>query len=175
MFIDLAHTQRAEAVAKLDNCFRCLGRLHYSANCKKSTKCTVTDCDQWHHPLLHGSGRVFPRRQGNLMGKPDRLYISRPVLIALVPMLIRVKGRTFHTLGLLDPGSEATLILESLASKIGLSGTSDSLYFGSCLESKLIHTQLVKFDILSVDRKYEFRVEEAIVLHSIKGSERKID
>ena len=109
------------------------------------------------------------------MGKPDRLYISRPVLIALVPMLIRVKGRTFHTLGLLDPGSEATLILESLASKIGLSGTSDSLYFGSCLESKLIHTQLVKFDILSVDRKYEFRVEEAIVVHSIKGSERKID
>ena len=41
MFIDLAPTQRAEAVAKLDNCFRCLGRLHYSANCKKSTKCTV--------------------------------------------------------------------------------------------------------------------------------------
>ncbi|XP_045028167.1 uncharacterized protein LOC116935589 [Daphnia magna] len=63
VFIDLSPTQRAEAVAKTDNCFRCLGRNHYSASCKKSTKCTVTDCDQWHHPLLHGSGRVFPRRQ----------------------------------------------------------------------------------------------------------------
>jgi hypothetical protein len=62
-FIDLSPTQRAEAVATMDNCFRCLGRNHYSADCKKPTKCTVTDCAQWHHPLLHGSGRVFPRRQ----------------------------------------------------------------------------------------------------------------
>lgn len=140
----------------------------------KTTKCTVTDCE-WHHPLLHRSGRVFPRRQGNLSGKSDRLYISRPVLIALVPILIRVKGRTFPTLGLLDLGSEATLILEDLLLKTGLSGTSDSLYFGSCLEYKIVHTQLVKYVILSVYRKYEFRVEEAIVVQSIKGSERRID
>jgi hypothetical protein len=82
-----------------------------------------------------------------------------------------VKGRTFHTLDLLDTGSEATFILECLASKIGLSGTSDSFYFGSCLESKLIHTQLEKFDKLSVDRKYEIHVEGAIVVKSIKGWE----
>ncbi len=61
-FIDFSPTQRAEAVAKGKHCFRCLGRKHFSFACKKTTKCTVTDCFQWHHPLLYGSGRVFPRR-----------------------------------------------------------------------------------------------------------------
>ena len=63
-FIDLEPTKRAEAVAVGKLCFRCLGRRHFSADCKKSTKCTVADCEQWHHPLLHGSGRIFPRRSG---------------------------------------------------------------------------------------------------------------
>lgn len=98
----------------------------------------------------------------------------RPVLIALVPMLVRAVRRTFRTLGVLDPASGASLILEDFAKQIGLRGVLDSLSFGSCLESKLIHTRLVKFDILSLDEKKEFHVEEALVVHSIKGSERRI-
>ena len=55
-FIDLEPAKRAEAVALGKHCFRCLGRRHFSA-----------DCEQWHHPLLHGSGRIFPRQSGKVI------------------------------------------------------------------------------------------------------------
>lgn len=81
----------------------------------------------------------------------------------------------FRTSGLLDLGSEATLICRYFAEKIGLTGPVDSLKLGSCLESKLIHTQLVKFGILSIDTQNHFHVKIAIVVSSIKGSDRKVD
>lgn len=75
---------RAEAVANGKHCFRCLCRKYFSSACKKTAKCNVTDCSQWHHPLLHESVRVFLCRTGNAVAPIESLYINFPVLVAIV-------------------------------------------------------------------------------------------
>lgn len=76
---------------------------------------------------------------------------------------------------MLDPGSEITLMRKDFAENIGVSGHPDALHLGSCLDSRLIQTQLIKFDISSIDKRNKFHVEEAIVVPSIKGSDRRIN
>ncbi len=174
-FINFSPTQRAEAVANGKHCFRCIGRKHFSSACKKTKKCNVKDCSQWHHPLLHGSGRVFPRRSDNAVASIERLHINFPVMVAIVPIWVIVHNGAFRTLGMLDPGSEITLMRKDFADDIGVSGPPDALNLGSCLDSQLLQMQLIKFDIFSIDKRNKFHVEEAIVVPSIKGSDRRIN
>ena len=71
-FVDFSPTQRAEAVAKGKHFFRCLGRKHFSSACKKTTKCTVTDCSKYlgsfrhqHHAYMRFSTQ--PRLTGSIL------------------------------------------------------------------------------------------------------------
>ena len=95
--------------------------------------------------------------------------------MAIVPICVIVQKKEFRTLGMIDAGSEITLMRADFAKHIGLTGTPDSLHLGSCLDSTLIQTQLIKFDICSVEGKNKFHVEEGIVVSSIKGSDRRIN
>lgn len=60
-FLGMTQTERAEQVNTLRNCFRCLGRGHYSSNCLKENDCNVEGCRKKHHYLLHGATRIHPK------------------------------------------------------------------------------------------------------------------
>ena len=67
-FMAMSPSERLNVVLDLANCFRCLGRNHASADCKKqSIICTAIGCGAGHHPLLHGAERegvTHPRAAG---------------------------------------------------------------------------------------------------------------
>lgn len=132
---------RAEAVANGKHCFRCLCRKYFSSACKKTAKCNVTDCSQWHHPLLHESGRVFPCRTGNAVAPIEWLYINFPVLVAIVLIWVIVHNGAFRTLGMLDPGSKITLMRKDFAENIGVLGPPYAFHLVSCLDSQLLQIQ----------------------------------
>ena len=117
---------------------------------------------------------MFPRRSGKTIAF-ERLYINFPVLVAIVPIFVIVNNSAFRTVGMLDPGSELTLMRENFAKEIGVSGPQDAIHLGSYLNSQLLQTQSVAFDIHSVDRISRSHVEEAILVSSIRGSDRRID
>lgn len=107
-----------------------LTRDHFSASCKKSIKCDVMGCGKQHLPLLHGWERVFPSNQGKIIGKKSVkwLFVSRPVLIALVPMIVKSKDTKVETSGVPWPGywgnvNYAGFKMGLSGKKMGLSGT----------------------------------------------------
>ena len=55
-FMSSSPTERLHILLQLGNCFRCLGRMHSAATCKKiDLYCTASGCKEPHHPLLHGA------------------------------------------------------------------------------------------------------------------------
>jgi hypothetical protein len=75
----------------------------------------------------------------------------RPVLLAIVQVVIEANGLSRITSTVLDPGSEATLITRSLANLLHLQSPPISVQFGSFSGSVLIESEKVYFKLKSID------------------------
>ena len=171
--------QRAAAVADNNYCFRCLTRGHYGRDCRRpteNTKCKT--CGKEHHTLLHGAELQFPKRKGKnfsqvlLVRAPTQTKLL-PVLLAIVPVTVRKGRRTVSSFAVLDPGSEATLAKQSLASKLNLSGEPIHIRFGSFNGSVMMESKLVSFQIESLIGPLQ--ASHVFVVPEINLSLRKID
>ena len=98
----------------------------------------------------------------------------KPVLLAIVPVVIKVKGAVKSTFAVLDPGSEATLITRSLASFLDLKSPT-VIRFGSFSSSVEMLTNVVSFSLHSLDKACSFELEDAFVVPKINLSHRKIN
>ncbi|KZS02217.1 Uncharacterized protein APZ42_000827, partial [Daphnia magna] len=134
---------RASLCATNNHCFKCLVRGHYGRKCN-STESKCKECQGPHHSLLHGAERQFPsssRNQGKnhtiLMVKAPTANI-RPVLLAIVKLVVEMNNSAQTTFAILDQGSEATLISRKLANLLKLKGPSASICFGSFNNSVLM-------------------------------------
>jgi hypothetical protein len=78
----------------------------------------------------------------------------RPVLLAIVNVIIEANGFSCTSFAVLDPGSEATLITRPLAYILQLRGPCMSVRFGSFNNSVQIETQKVSFKLKSADGVY---------------------
>jgi len=59
-FLSMTPSVRAQQAYDLRNCFRCLGRNHFTRDCTRTgLKCA--ECQKPHHSLLHGAQRVVAR------------------------------------------------------------------------------------------------------------------
>ena len=106
-FLEMVPAARAEEVNRIRNGFRCLGRGHYSSNCRKPTACEVDGCKYNHHSLLHGAPRVNSIKtpsqptlatgvietedavSSNALGSKEQ---RTTVLLSVLPVLIRSKS-----------------------------------------------------------------------------------
>ena len=100
---------------------------------------------------------------------------SKSVLLSIVPIVVKSNGKECFTFALLDPGSEATILTDRLAAKLGLQGRTLKVKFGTFCRSEEIKTTLVSFVIESLDSSIEFQVEKAYTVPDIKLSRRNID
>ncbi|KAI9550515.1 hypothetical protein GHT06_005391 [Daphnia sinensis] len=99
----------------------------------------------------------------------------RPVLLAIVPVVIEANGLSCITSAVLDPGSEATLITRSLANLLHLQGPSLSVQFGSFSSSVLIESEKVCFKLKSIDGTHTTETTNTLVVLKINLSCRRIN
>lgn len=90
-------------------------------------------------------------------------------------MVAKSKEKEYLTFALLDPGSEATIITNHLADKLGLSGKTANVRFGTFRRSEEMETRVVSFSIKSLDTTVKMEVDKAYTVPEIKLSRRNID
>jgi len=141
MFKSKPVEERAEFVKKKWICFNCINSVeHSSRSCKSSVCCRAPECGKPHHTLLH-LPRPSPERnvvhQANNvetmviptvpMAPPDGQNAtsstcatattaeSSEILLQIIPLkVIGNNGRSITTYGLVDSGSDVTMIDPSL-------------------------------------------------------------
>ena len=164
--------QRAQAAKEKNLCFCCLSSSeHISRWCNRKKRCGLDNCEKRHHPLIHGAKPVF-------VGSATVECCSTNVLLQIVPLLIRTPhNHTVKTYALLDSGSQATLILESLADQIGLNGQLETLNLGTINSDVAKQSKRVSFSVSAVTEDAsapQFQVDEAWTVSQLNLPPQKI-
>ncbi|XP_070527728.1 uncharacterized protein [Cardiocondyla obscurior] len=128
-FSALTPVARLETAKKFHRCLNCLSSSHTLAACKSQYSCRA--CQQRHHSMLHMDSHVSSVASTNIDKdtEPRAASVSvnsavtntvprtnKQILLATARVKISVRsGRSVSVRALLDQGSEATFILESIA------------------------------------------------------------
>lgn len=155
MFKSLNTQEKGKLVRDKGLCFNCLEK-HLRKYCRDKSRCGVDNCQQNHHPSLHGmEGSQGPRKPPYLKqeqtpskDRPEApseqqqsseqqdVYTGRvtankfKVVHQIVPVLLYGPNGVRKTSAILDTGSNATLIHQELADELGFSGRKEELTLG---------------------------------------------
>lgn len=140
--------ERNDFVKQKKICFNCINSTkHNSKKCKSLIRCRVEGCGKSHHTLLHFTE---PRDRGNQQRdgpnaedvnqglRPNQATISMcstvaavsscEVLLQVIPVRVLSKsGNQITTFGLLDSGSDITMIDLSLVKLLNIKGSPSKL------------------------------------------------
>ncbi|XP_072569309.1 uncharacterized protein [Paramormyrops kingsleyae] len=111
-------------------CWRC-ARAHRAVQCTLKKPCNK--CQGKHLQILHDINVKHTKEGSCLVNSPmEALYLDRPsecsrVLLKVVRVLLRTKGKTLDTYAVLDDGSERTMLLPAAVHKLGLHGSPETL------------------------------------------------
>ena len=173
--------ERHEFIKRNRICFNCINSIeHSSRSCKSSVRCQKPECGKRHHTLLHFSSSNLERNSAHQanhientaihdvsVARPSQVEppapssgcttttMARPseVLLQIVPLkVIGNNGTAVTTYGLIDSGSDVTMIDPSLVEKLGIQGESSQLLLSTVNEREKRQQGLkVDFKISSVD------------------------
>ncbi|XP_057372209.1 uncharacterized protein LOC130693104 [Daphnia carinata] len=186
-FKALNPTERSEVVKEKRCCYRCLDYRHLSSECKREKECGTEDCKRLHHPLLHGAPRMYPKtpqssptshssRKGPFNGAVSYGYANETTLLPIVPMVIEANGRTWTGYGLLDPGSQISMITNALANELGLQGEKGISIIGTYHgRDPTAHTTKVSFRISSLDKSSSFEIPNCYSVPVLKIKNENVD
>lgn len=116
-------------------CFICAKRTHRSTGCFVKVRCNI--CSRSHATILHDAFEISnPSPSYNKVYKDTTVGVgimnhraSSQVFLQTLPIKIHTPGgRIVETYGILDSGSQATLIQEGFAKDIGLNGPTTNLH-----------------------------------------------
>ena len=166
-FAALSIEERLKIAKENHVCFGCLkraGREHRMENCSRRQRCTKqengTQCEHFHHPLLHKSNVVkigvaaVPSDQGALL----------PVMSAIIygQNEIQKNGNI-----LLDTGAQVSLIRFDTAESLGLKGRDTSVTIAKVGgDEETIRTKEYRVPISSMDDRKKYSIK-AIGIQSI--------
>ncbi|XP_028413990.1 uncharacterized protein LOC114536852 [Dendronephthya gigantea] len=170
-------------------CYNCLRPGHHANKCSSKFVCRVLNCNKKHHSSLHDSPQMMQVRgtktksvgvntEDDNKEKPvvasthlktdegEQILKNTKVFVQMVPVKVQnAQGEEVNTFALLDPCSEATLIREDLANKLGLEGPMKSLSIGTVVSNgECCSSRLVDFTIspaASAIPFTEIRVDQA--------------
>lgn len=124
-FLRRGPTERREVVAKHNRCVNCLGR-HAVSTCVVTKTCLK--CAGKHHTSLHDAFTTATTSEASIHLAEQALTEHAAVLLATVRVWATDSmGREHSVRALLDPGSETSLIAESLAQRLRLRRTPASV------------------------------------------------
>ena len=96
-------------------------RAQLAKSCNLQGRCRIENCNRTHHLLIHGAAPVF-------VGTSS---FETSALLQIVPINVQTPSGAVQTYALLDSGSQASLIVEDFADKIGLQGETSVLHLGT--------------------------------------------
>ena len=158
MFKSKPVEERAEFVKKKRICFNCINSVeHSSRSCKSSARCRAPECGKAHHTLLHllrpSPERNVVHQANNVetmvtptvpMAPPDGQNAtsstcatattaeSSEILLQIIPLkVIGNNGRSITTYGLVDSGSDVTMIDPSLIEQLEIQGEASQLFIST--------------------------------------------
>ena len=196
-FQGLPVERRAE-IAKLNaRCFRCLETGHIGAGCSKRTVCGKDGCKAKHHYLLHAAPRIFPGIRNSTSSEPNEIThennlgiqdeptsfvgVTRPennvTLLPIVPMIVSSSnGKRLETFGLLDKGSEVTMIDSEAAKKLGLEGKTSAMRFNTFhSHDPVINIKEVSFTVTALDGSATFALTDCYAVPKLELRRRNVD
>ncbi|XP_045033908.1 uncharacterized protein LOC123475368 [Daphnia magna] len=169
-FRDLDVTARVEWVKEKRLCFTCLIGTHRGTECPTEVVCNIGNCNQRHHPLLHGAPRVYPVNTSatrNTVQSSSKSSDSRAMTIkkrdtvintslAIVPVLLQANGVEIETFVCLDPGATVNLIREDVAKQLICKGNAKNVSFGSFHgQDPQFQSTTVSLTVKARDRTFE--------------------
>ncbi|CDW61149.1 DUF1758 domain containing protein, partial [Trichuris trichiura] len=186
-FNSMTLDDRLKVARKAKCCFVCLSVGHQSRTCNVQKSCPISGCSRKHHRLLHGasfrqnvdSTQPISReqqelREGSKVVQVGATISDRAILLLVVPIMVRSSSATLSTYALLDSGSEASLITEDLAKKLGLNLKPTAVCLTTFKDRQPIPTLAVSFEVASCDGSYVLQVREAFTVNRLNLSHRKI-
>ena len=109
---------RYQLVHKLELCYNCLKGKHVSKYCRKQQACTVPDCEQKHHGLLHKWTNEYDHAAMQPSVSCAATYSSTPKnCLGIIPVMVKgMNGKPCETYALLD-GDERLLDALNVSSR----------------------------------------------------------
>ena len=97
------------------------------------------------------------------------------VLLPIVPVIISANGHSVSTFALLDPGSEVTMLCESVKKKLNLTGPTEKAVIGTWhANDPAFKTTRVAFSVSSADEGTSFAVAGGYTVPSLNLTKRPI-
>ena len=88
----------------------------------------------------------------------------------VVPIRVHVGEKSIDTYAMLDSGSDASLIRQDVARRLGLRRRSNSFLFGTFHGTEMIKSSMVSFKISAVDDSFTFEVNNAFSIPNLNVS-----
>ena len=132
-------------------CYNCLSPKHSVKECKSKVSCR--HCKKRHHSSLHdpnyAGSNDTPEVESNYGKSNEHTYLQ------VIPITVSNGEKSFKVNALLDTGSDTTLIKSSLASKLNLSGKSQTMRISNVLTKKQsFKSKSVNFTISSSSQDF---------------------
>ena len=158
--------ERGEFVKRNRICFNCINsKEHISRTCNSSIRCRSPGCGKPHHTLLHMSSPPKEKKTKSDVGtmtlsidefKSTNNLTSKQrneVLLQVIPLrIINEDGNQVTTYGLIDSGSDVTMIDLSLVERLRIKGSSGRISLSTVNTKDVEETGLkVDFTIAPTD------------------------
>ncbi|PIK55383.1 hypothetical protein BSL78_07699 [Apostichopus japonicus] len=160
-FIAMAQPNRLKLAMENHVCFSCLkkaGRDHRMTTCKKKKQCSESrggvECRYYHHPLLHDEAR------DNAVGSNIAFIEGQDALLPVVKAeFIGSQQRNREGNILLDTGSQISIIRQSVADELKLTGRNISVSITKVGgEQEEVKTKVNKVPIRFMDSQQRYTV-----------------
>ncbi len=112
-------------IKKQNICRICLKRHRFP--CKSTTVCGVNGCVIKHHRLMHNDTKQSPTQ--NLLKASNHVHheMSEQVMLKYMPVVLHKGNKSIATFAFLDDGSQASMVEQSSADELGVSGTKEEI------------------------------------------------
>uniref|UniRef100_A0A1L8DJ10 Putative bel-1 dta-i n=1 Tax=Nyssomyia neivai TaxID=330878 RepID=A0A1L8DJ10_9DIPT len=173
-FKNLPVSERMNVIKDKKFCFNCLKPGHSSRNCRVKTRCPKPGCGKRHHILLHmdadpvredAANQEAPQVEVNdsVVNEPPSqkgaeevdgvvAHFTTPekILMKILPVNVTGPNGTIKTYAFLDEGATITLMKQSLAMRLGVTGPNVPLTWQGATPETCIDT---------TSRKVECRIQ----------------
>ncbi|XP_062557970.1 uncharacterized protein LOC134222838 [Armigeres subalbatus] len=156
-------------------CRRCL-ISHNRWPCEGEV-CGINSCEKRHHRLLHSE----PAKKQSVNSSDATVTIHRqPVsstLFKILPVTLYGKNGSVNTFAFLDDGSSATLVEQTLANELGVSGSAHSLciHWTSGINKRIATKQLESLSISEPGCENRLHLSEVYTVENLGLPEQSLD
>ena len=134
--------------------------------CRLRELCKRGGCSKRHHQLLHDA-LVSDNKHEPQHSVVTSTNCNWDVLLGVIPVKVQSEWGSEITYALLDPGSQVTLVKDSLVKKLNLNGGETRLAINTALGCSIIGTKEIEITLNSIDGIESIEIPRAFVVRDL--------